>query len=209
LKASFFARPPVRQEGLLLMNARVVSGVLVMLGIVDLTVLNMVLVPRLASASTAITIEATPSCERVAPEPPAREAPGSRAVILAASIGAAPAAREVAPPAHAMPDIEFAFDGTGLEHLPAIHDLRRLARALRDNPGRRLLLRGHSDPLGFPLQNLALSERRAAAVRDYLVLRGAPADRIDVEGIGPNEPKDPLQTPGAWARDRRVEILWR
>lgn len=191
------------------MNTRALSGILIALGIVDLAVLNMFLAPRLASAAS-VTQAAQGEC--VAAAPPTREAradaPNARAQIWAASIGEAPITR-AALPARAMPDVAFAFDSTRLEHLPSIHDLRRLARALRDDPDRRLLLRGHSDPLGFPQQNLELSQRRAEAVRDYLVLRGAPADRIAIEGIGPTEPADPFQTPTAWARDRRVEILWR
>jgi outer membrane protein OmpA-like peptidoglycan-associated protein len=182
------------------MNIRVLSGILLTLGIADLTVLNVILAPRLASA--AVATEA-PRGECVASVSPA---PDTRALILTASIPTVPRAT---PPARAMPDVVFAFDSTHLERLPAIHDLRRLARELRDHPGRQLLLRGHSDPLGFADQNVELSQRRAAAVKDYLVLRGAPADRITVEAVGPAEPADPLQTPAAWARDRRVEILWR
>jgi outer membrane protein OmpA-like peptidoglycan-associated protein len=190
------------------MNARALSGILLALGMVDLGVLNVLLAPRLAGA--AIAAEA-PHGKCVAQEAPARapvEATDASANIWAASIGAAPTTRD-APPARALPDIAFAFDSTRLEHLGAIQDLRRLARELRDHPDRQLLLRGHSDPAGFPQQNIELSKRRAAAVKDYLVIRGAPADRISIEGVGPNEPADRLQTPAAWARDRRVEILWR
>jgi OOP family OmpA-OmpF porin len=183
------------------MNARALSGILLTLGIVDLGVLNVLLAPRLARAGIAVE---APYRECVALEDPA---PDHRALIQAASIEATPPATAAA--VRAMPDIVFAFDSTQLEHLGAIHDLRRLARELRDHPNRKLILRGHSDPLGFPLQNIELSQRRASAVRDYLVMRGAPTDRIAIEGVGPNEPADMHQTPAAWARDRRVEVLWR
>jgi outer membrane protein OmpA-like peptidoglycan-associated protein len=188
------------------MFARVVSGILLSLGVADLGALNLVLAPRLAAASAdAALAAAAPARPCVPPELPAREARAGApdAVVWAASLAAAPAARP------AMPDVTFAFDSTGLDHLPAIHDLRRMAQELGEHPGRRLLLRGHSDPLGFADQNLDLSRRRADAVKDYLVLRGAPADRIAVEGLGPSEPADPLRTPAARARDRRVEILWK
>jgi outer membrane protein OmpA-like peptidoglycan-associated protein len=187
----------------MLMNARALSGILLALGAADMVVLNVILAPRFASA--AVTTEAPRSDCVAAAAPPA---PDARALSRAASIGTASNTR-AALPARAMPDVAFAFDSTRLEHLPAIHDLRRLARELRDHPDRQLLLRGHSDPLGFAMQNLDLSQRRAEAVKDYLVIRGAPADRIAVEAAPPTEPADPLQTPAAWARARRVEILWR
>jgi outer membrane protein OmpA-like peptidoglycan-associated protein len=193
------------------MFARVASGILLALGIADLGVLNLTLAPRLSSASAAATAAERPCVARETP--PACDAPvgaaATGAVIWAASRTEAPPPARASQAGRAMPDVAFAFDSTRLEHLPAIHDLRRLAQELRLHPGRRLLLRGHSDPLGLPEQNLDLSRRRAAAVKDYLVIRGAPADRIEIEGLGRSEPADPLQTPAAWARDRRVEILWR
>jgi outer membrane protein OmpA-like peptidoglycan-associated protein len=185
------------------MNATVASGILLALGTVDLGVLNLILAPRLSRASTAVVVNEVP----VAPDPPAREAralaSGPGTLIAAASIETA------TPPARAIPDVEFAFDSTSIDRLAAVHDLRRLAQELGADPGRQILLRGHSDPLGAPLHNLELSRRRAAAIKDYLVIRGAAPSSIAVVAIGPSELADPLQTPAAWARDRRVEILWR
>jgi peptidoglycan-associated lipoprotein len=199
------------------MYARVVSGILLALGTADLGVLNLVLAPRLQSTSAAVEAGA----EWVAERPPAWEAHGEECArvqvtradtssdVWAGSTTVTAGTRTATAPVHATTDVTFAFDSTRLEHLETIHHLRRLARELAESPGRSLVLRGHSDPLGVPSHNVELSERRAQAVRDYLVLRGAPADRITVEAIGSNEPADPLQTPSAWAKDRRVEVLWR
>jgi outer membrane protein OmpA-like peptidoglycan-associated protein len=185
------------------MNNRVASCICLTLGLIDVAVLNVILAPRLQLAAAATTI-AAPVDEHVAREaPPPPPPPAVPALDTRAKV---PEAR---PSARAMPDISFAFDSTGLDHLPSIHDLRRLARELEDHPDRQLLLRGHADALGNPRHNVTLSLRRASAVRDYLVLRGAPADRITVEGSGAAEPASPLEAIPIWSRDRRVELLWR
>jgi outer membrane protein OmpA-like peptidoglycan-associated protein len=183
------------------MNNRVASCICLTLGLLDVAVLNVILAPRLQLAAAATTI-AAPADERVAREasPPLPAAPAAE------TRAPAPEAR---PSTRAMPDINFAFDSTGLDHLPSIHDLRRLARELEDHPDRQLLLRGHADALGNPRHNVTLSLRRASAVRDYLGFRGAPADRITVEASGAAEPASPSEAIPIWSRDRRVELLWR
>jgi outer membrane protein OmpA-like peptidoglycan-associated protein len=197
------------------MNARIASGILLALGTLDLGVLNLHLVPRLEEQGATAMLDpeahagltAAPAAPK-APHAMIPEAADVRVDRWASLETAAPPKAE-RPLGRATTDVVFAFDSTRLEHLAAIHDLRRLARELADHPDRRLQLRGHADPLGIPDQNVTLSQRRAEAVRDYLVFRGAPADRISVEGIGSNEPADPHQVPSAWAKDRRVEVLWR
>jgi peptidoglycan-associated lipoprotein len=192
--------------------ARIASSILLALGTADLCVLNLVLAPRLLRTGAAIAVEAPrhEGAARGRTDLPARdEAPDGRALILATSLGASPTAANDAPPARAMPDVGFAPDSTRLDHLPAIHALRRLALELRADPGRQILLRGHADARGAPGHNLELSRQRAAAVREYLVIRGAPADRLVVEAVGSAEPADTHEEPAAWARDRRVELLWR
>jgi outer membrane protein OmpA-like peptidoglycan-associated protein len=194
-----------------LVIARIASSILLALGTADLVVLNLVLAPRLHRTGAAIA-------EAPRREDPARgrtdlqardEAPDGRALILATSLGASPTAANDAPPARAMPDVGFAPDSARLDHLPAIHALRRLAQQLRADPDRQILLRGHADARGAPEHNLDLSRQRAEAVREYLVIRGAPADRLVVEAVGSAEPADPHEEPATWARDRRVELLWR
>ncbi|HWX53620.1 MAG TPA: OmpA family protein [Verrucomicrobiae bacterium] len=55
---------------------------------------------------------------------------------------------------------------------------------LRVKPDARLLLEGHADQRGSSTFNLALSERRAAAVKSYLVQQGIPAANVDTQGHG-------------------------
>lgn len=69
-----------------------------------------------------------------------------------------------------------------------------------------LIIRGHTDERGTRTYNLALGERRANAVRNYLILKGIAADRIEVISYGFEKPVDPAHTDAAWARNRRAEI---
>ena len=45
-------------------------------------------------------------------------------------------------------------------------------------------------------------------VRAYLISRGASADRITLEEVGDSDPADPESNPVAWAKNRRVQLLW-
>lgn len=78
---------------------------------------------------------------------------------------------------------------------------------------RYINVNGHSDMLGSPRYNQQLSERRAAAVRDYLVSQGAGADKIEVYGFGKTLPvKSCKEEKGRRAKiaclapNRRVQI---
>lgn len=68
-----------------------------------------------------------------------------------------------------------------------------------------LRVTGHTCDLGPDAYNLALSQRRATAVRDYLVAAGVPAGRIVAEGMGERAPRGPNDAAGR-PKNRRVEI---
>lgn len=65
---------------------------------------------------------------------------------------------------------------------------------------------GHTDERATEAHNAGLSARRAAAVRDWLILRGISRDRLVTKGYGAACPADPAHTEIAWARNRRVEL---
>jgi OOP family OmpA-OmpF porin len=65
---------------------------------------------------------------------------------------------------------------------------------------------GHTDSMGSEEYNQGLSERRAAAVRDYLVANGVAADIIDVSGKGETDPVADNATAEGRALNRRVDI---
>ena len=89
--------------------------------------------------------------------------------------------------------VYFEFDKSDLTR-----DSRRIlaahANKLKFNPDVKLLIEGHCDERGTIEYNLALGERRAIAVRDYLVNYGISRSRL----------VDPGHTEGAWAKNRRA-----
>jgi peptidoglycan-associated lipoprotein len=74
------------------------------------------------------------------------------------------------------------------------------------NPGHSLFLAGHADKRGTPEYNRALGERRALAVREYLVGLGLPAGALYTNSYGSDRPAIDGDTEEAYAKNRRVEI---
>lgn len=85
-------------------------------------------------------------------------------------------------------------------------ELERAIRFILQNPGRRFEISAHTDALGTEEYNLDLSERRAAAVRKYLISNGVPEDIIISKGYGEAQPIDDNETPQGRQRNRRVEL---
>ncbi len=67
-------------------------------------------------------------------------------------------------------------------------------------------IQGHTDDRGNPVANRALSQRRANAVKVYLVAHGISAERLSTVGHGPDRPIEAERTTTARARNRRVEF---
>jgi outer membrane protein OmpA-like peptidoglycan-associated protein len=72
---------------------------------------------------------------------------------------------------------------------------------------RNLSIEGYTDSRGSDSHNLALSQRRADAVRDYLVQRGYETDRIKSRGLGEGNPVADNASAEGRANNRRVEII--
>lgn len=77
---------------------------------------------------------------------------------------------------------------------------------LRANPEVRIRIAGHADDRGSDEYNVALSQRRAAAAKRYLVDQGIAAERIDVVGFGEERPSAMGMGEENWARNRRDEF---
>lgn len=82
------------------------------------------------------------------------------------------------------------------------------ANYLRANPNAQIRLEGHADDRGSREYNLALSERRSMAARDYMSVRGASAARMNTIGYGEEMPVRLGQDEESWAQNRRVEIKY-
>ena len=67
----------------------------------------------------------------------------------------------------------------------------------------QITIEGHCDERGTREYNLALGERRATAVRQYLVAQGLPAARVKTISYGKERPESVGSDEGAWSRNRR------
>ncbi len=79
------------------------------------------------------------------------------------------------------------------------------AEMLRSSP-KSVRLEGHADERGSREYNMALGERRANAVRDFLVLQGVDASYIETVSYGEERPAELGSYESAWTRNRRVEM---
>ncbi len=81
------------------------------------------------------------------------------------------------------------------------------ARRLREfRPEDNVLVEGHADERGTVEYNLALGERRANTVKQYLQDAGVDEGRVSTISFGEERPADPGHTEGAWSRNRRTEL---
>ncbi len=103
-------------------------------------------------------------------------------------------------------DVYFEFDSSAL--LPMAQDLlAQKAEYLNTMPGLNVLIEGHCDDRGTEAYNMALGERRAQAVKDFLVNLGISAYQLDIRSYGEERPADMGQNEEAWAKNRRAHFV--
>lgn len=94
------------------------------------------------------------------------------------------------------------------ELLPiARQKLDEVAKALKDQGYKGILVEGHTDSVGKASDNETLSLKRAESVRTHLVSQGIPSDKIRATGLGSSRPLADNGTPDGRANNRRVEIV--
>ena len=98
--------------------------------------------------------------------------------------------------------IDFAPAGAGLSPTAAAQ-LDGAARLYRDAQPEVMIVAGHTDKVGAEFPNLVLSARRADMVKQALVQRGVPPERLQIVAIGAAEPT------GAPTASRSVVVTWR
>jgi peptidoglycan-associated lipoprotein len=82
------------------------------------------------------------------------------------------------------------------------------AKYLQDRPESRITLEGNADERGSREYNLGLGERRGNAVSGALQAAGGSAGQLTVVSYGEERPVDTASTEEAWAKNRRVEIVY-
>lgn len=103
-------------------------------------------------------------------------------------------------------DVYFGYDSTTLD-ADGTATLERNAAWLRRWTSTKVRIEAHADERGTPEYNLALSSRRAAAVRQYLTSLGIGEDRMTVVGFGEENPVCTEATEGCWRQNRRGSHL--
>jgi peptidoglycan-associated lipoprotein len=102
--------------------------------------------------------------------------------------------------------VRFAFDSAQVETTERAK-VESVAEFLKSNASALVTLEGHCDERGSAEYNVSLGERRALAVRDYLMTLGIDGARIQTKSFGAERPKDPGHDETAWSVNRRVEFV--
>ncbi len=103
---------------------------------------------------------------------------------------------------------EVSFDFNSANIKPTFRPpLEKIAGILNRYPQTQIVVVGHTDTIGSELYNQDLSNRRAIAVADYLVMRGVASSRLGTEGRGELEPRASNDTEDGRALNRRVEVF--
>jgi peptidoglycan-associated lipoprotein len=98
--------------------------------------------------------------------------------------------------------VHFALDRYDLPS-DAQATLQQQAALLQSHPEVAVTIQGHADERGTREYNLALGERRADSVRNYLIPLGIPAERISVISYGKERPECADAAESCWAQNRR------
>jgi outer membrane protein OmpA-like peptidoglycan-associated protein/outer membrane protein assembly factor BamB len=103
-------------------------------------------------------------------------------------------------------NIHFEIDSAYLKK-ESLNVLDRMIDALKRNTNIRLEVRGHTDSTGPRDHNVKLSEKRADAVKDYMVKNGISPERLSSSGYGPDRPVTANDTASGRSKNRRTEFF--
>lgn len=103
-------------------------------------------------------------------------------------------------------NVFFDFDKTDLKP-ESLSSLKRLDNFLKENPSLSISIIGHTDNIGLPAYNENLSLKRAESVKAYLKSEGVPPERLNIQGMGDQQPLAPNDSEDNRALNRRIEII--
>jgi peptidoglycan-associated lipoprotein len=103
--------------------------------------------------------------------------------------------------------VYFDFDSAEIKG-PGVDVVAAHAKYLAANPATHVRLEGHTDERGSREYNIGLGERRAQSVRRAMMLQGATDGQISTVSYGEERPAVPGHDEAAWAKNRRVEIVY-
>lgn len=103
--------------------------------------------------------------------------------------------------------IHFAFDSSVI-NADGTAIVAANAKFLSAHPSVRVRLEGNTDERGSPEYNIGLGWRRAEAVRQAMLLQGVSGSQLTMVSYGAERPIDPGHNEAAWAKNRRVDIVY-
>ena len=101
--------------------------------------------------------------------------------------------------------VYFEYDKFSLT-AKSIQALKGVSELMQRNPKITLSIEGHADERGTREYNLALGQRRAESVANYLIANGISINRLTVKSYGEERPLALGSNDSAWSKNRRVEI---
>jgi peptidoglycan-associated lipoprotein len=104
-------------------------------------------------------------------------------------------------------DVYFAYDVADLSD-QARGSLGKNADVMKKWPTTRVMVEGHADARGTSEYNMALGERRASAIREYLVSLGIAAARVTIVSKGEEEPSCRDEAESCWSLNRRGRFFF-
>jgi peptidoglycan-associated lipoprotein len=155
-----------------------------MINIFKAFLLALATIGLLAGCATATTEEPEPAPEMTEAEPEPQPTPEPTTQI----------------------DTVFYFDFDRSTLKPAARAALTAHAERLKNSGQSVRIEGHTDERGSREYNMGLGERRAKAVRDFLVLQGVNPNRIEVVSYGEERPVAMGSNESAWAQNRRAEL---
>lgn len=102
--------------------------------------------------------------------------------------------------------VYFAYDSYALTN-EARNTIKSNANWLKANPNAKVQIEGHCDERGTVEYNMALGDRRANAVKNYLANLGVSKNRMETISYGEERPADTGHDEGAWSRNRRAVFV--
>ena len=101
----------------------------------------------------------------------------------------------------------FFDSGTATLKPESTTEINKLADFMQKHPTIKIRITGHTDNVGNESDNKLLSENRAKAVMNALLLKGIDQKRLDFQGLGESEPVDSNETEAGRKRNRRTEFV--
>ena len=148
----------------------------------------------------------TPAPPAVGEAPVMEAPPAPVAVAPATPPAAAPGVAVTEEKMSQFDDVRFDFDKSEVKE-DGRKTCQVVADYLKKNPMAKLLIEGHCDERGTSEYNMALGDRRATAVMNYLVSLGVPKAALSTVSFGKEKPLDPGHDEGAWEKNRRAHFV--